>query len=506
MSERLLMIGLDAADYLLLRRWVGDGRLPNLKALIASGTSARLRSPARLLAGSPWPTFFTGRSPADHGLYHDFQWRQEEMGFAAPSADWLPTLPFWRRLGSGVRVLAYDIPFILGFEGASGREVVGLAGHDRLSAPMSHPPELLQEVEAGLSGLEMVREGYGVRAPRELLALRDFLIQITRRSTEAALRLLQEPWDLALLGFGAPHRGGHRLWDPSSADRPLTPEEASRFDEALADVYAECDRTIGALLEAAPDARAIVFSLHGMMVNTCRDDMLDAMLARALDGPSARAPGPGLVRRLGEALPLGIRRAATRAVPRSLRDGLVTRWSTGGRDWSKTEAFTLRADLQGYVRINLQGREPLGIVPPSDFDALCERITDGLTSFRDAETGEPVVAEVVRARAAWGDGERIHRLPDLIVRWVDTPANAHRALVSDHLGRVDRHTPGRIPNGRSGNHRGEGFFVATGRGIPAAVVRDEPADVLDLAPTVVELLGLPALEGLAGRSLSLARD
>ncbi len=499
------MVGLDAADFLLVERWAREGRLPNLAALMASGTRGRLRSSARLLAGSPWPTFFTGRSPAEHGLYHDFQWRQERMGFAAPSPDWLPTTPFWRRLDADLRVVTYDVPFLLDLDGAAGREVIGFAGHDRLTAPMTHPPELLRQIEAEFGGLEMIREGYGVRTPGELLALRDFLVEITRRSTRVAVRLLEEPWDLAVLGFGATHRAGHRLWDRSSADRPLSGEEGARFDRALEDVYAECDRTIGALVECAPDARVLVFALHGMMVNACRNDMLDAMLARALEGPEARTPRPGLIRRLGEALPLALRRAASRAVPGPLRDGIVTRWATGGRDWSRTQAFTLRADLQGYIRINLRGREPEGIVPADALDGLCERISEGLASFRDATSGEPVVAEVVRLREVWGDGERMDRLPDLIVRWVDTPAKVHEALASDRLGRIERETPGRIPNGRSGNHRGEGFLVASGPGIPSDAALEAPGDIRDLAPTVLELLGHPALEGLEGRPLTLAR-
>lgn len=503
MSGRVLMIGLDAGDYLLVQRWAREGLLPDLAALMAAGTSGRLRSSARLLAGSPWPTFFTGRPPSDHGLYHDFQWRQEEMGYRTVSSDWLPTVPFWRRLDEGAHVLTYDIPFVLGLNGATGREVVGFASHDRLTEPMSHPPELLDRVKAHFAGLEMTREGYGVRSPEQLLDLRDLLLEITDRSTRAVLDLLQEPWDLAVLGFGALHRAGHRLWDRSSADGLSTPEQMARFDRALADVYAAADRAVGRLVDHAEDAHVIVFALHGMTVNTCRNDMLDAMLARALAGPSARAPRPGLVRRLGEALPVGLRRTVTRAVPGFLQDGIMTRWATGGRDWSATEAFTLRADLQGYIRINLRGREPRGIVPPSEADALCERIAEGLESFRDTATGEPVVAEVVRPRSEWGSGERIDRLPDLVVRWVDTPAATHRTLVSDRLGRIERNTPGRIPNGRSGNHRGEGFFVASGRGVPAGVVREDAADIRDLAPTVVELLGLPALEGLTGRPIPL---
>ena len=46
----------------------------------------------------------------------------------------------------------------------------------------------------------------------------------------------------------------------------------------------------------------------------------------------------------------------------------MTLWAAGGIDWARTKAFTLRADLQGYIRINLAGREGRGLVPPAACD------------------------------------------------------------------------------------------------------------------------------------------
>ena len=73
------------------------------------------------------------------------------------------------------------------------------------------------------------------------------------------------------------------------------------------------------------------------------------------------------------------------------------------------------------------------------------------------------------------------------------------ALESPRFGRIDRSTPGRIPNGRSGNHRGQGFLMARGPGIPAGSRLEADAHILDLAPTVVRMLGTSARTPLAGR-------
>lgn len=500
--QRLLLIGLDAADPLLIDRWTGDGTLPNLEALRRAGTSGRLASSARYLTGSPWPTLYTGQPPSGHGIYHDFQWRHAEMAFAAPDRSWISATPFWRHLGDDVFAIACDVPMGLGVEPFNGVEISGWAAHDSLAPAESHPADLLAEVRRRFGEWHPAPEAYGPSPVADLLALRDDLIDGTRRSTDLALWLMKEqPWNLAIVGYGALHRGGHRLFSRASIVGPVAEDEGVRFDRCLRDLYVAADQAVGRLVDAAPDATVIAFSAHGMMANTARVDLLDDMLSRVLAGRADATPQRGWMRRLGEAVPLKLRRAVAARTPLAWRNRFMTMWSTGGVAWDKTAAFSLRADLHGYVRINLQGRERCGIVPPASFEELCERITRGLLSFHDASTGEPLIAAVERRDGLYPDGDARDRLPDLIVRWVDTPAETHVAVQSPEFGRVERSTPGRVPDGRSGNHRGEGFLVARGPGIAAGASLSQPADILDLAPTVVRLLGTVTSVPLAGRAL-----
>jgi predicted AlkP superfamily phosphohydrolase/phosphomutase len=499
-KPRLLLIGLDAADPVLIERWTGDGSLPNLAALSRAGVSGRLDSSARYLAGSPWPTFYTSQPPSVHGLYHDFQWRHENMAFAAPRRDWLSAHPFWRHLGGDVPVIAYDVPMNLGIEPFNGVEVSGWAAHDKLAPPASHPADLLPEIKRRFGEWHIGPEQYGPPPVAELLELRDGLVEGTRRSADLALWLMERPWNLAIVAFGALHRGGHRLFARSSIAGPVSEAEGDSFDHGLRDLYVACDTAVGRLVAAAPDAAVIAFSVHGMMANTSRVDLLDEMLARVLDGRTDARPRHGMLRRLGEMIPVDLRRAITSRIPTAFRDRLVTMWTAGGIGWDRTRAFTLRADLQGYVRVNLEGREPRGIVPHGPaLDTLCDQITEGLLSFRDSATAEPVVAAVERIDRLYPAGDRRDRLPDLVVRWSDSAAGDHVALDSPRFGRVLRSTPGRIPNGRSGNHRGEGFLIARGPGIAAGTRLEPGTDILDLAPTVARMLGTRAAVPLAGR-------
>jgi predicted AlkP superfamily phosphohydrolase/phosphomutase len=500
--RRLLLIGLDAADASLVERWMDDGTLPTLAALRAAGTWGRLTTSARYLTGSPWPTFYTGRPPSDHGLYHDFQWRQEDMGFAAPAADWLPVRPFWREIEGDVVAVVHDVPMTPGTVPFAGVEVTAWGSHDKLVDPQSHPPELLAEVVRRFGESPIRTDEFGRASLAHLQKLHAELIDLTRRSAELSRWLLERPWNLGIVAFGALHRGGHRFWDRTSVDGDLPPAHAAWFGDALRELYRTADRAVGELIAAAPDAAVFVFALHGMMVNTARVDLLDDMLARVLHGPATAPPRRGLLRRVGESLPLPLRRMLTNAVPGPVKNRIMTRWTTGGMNWERTPAFTLRADLNGYIRLNLRGREPHGIVAPADVGALCDRVAEGLMSFRDAASGEPVIHEIRRADDVFPPGERRDRLPDLIVCWSPSSAAPHAALTSPAFGRVERSTPGRIPNGRSGNHAPYGFLLARGPGIPAGARLEPGADILDLAPTVVHRVGGRSRVSLAGKVLT----
>ena len=495
------MIGLDAADPDLIDRWIGDGSLPNLDSLRRDGTWGRLETSAKYLTGSPWPTFYTGRPPSDHGLYHDFQWRHERMEFAAPATDWLPVRPFWRDIEGGIDSVVHDVPMTPGTQAFRGVEVTGWGSHDKLVPPDSYPPELLPEVIKRYGVSPIRTDEYGRASVGHLQELHAELAQLTRRSTELARWLLQRPWNFAVTVFGALHRGGHRFWDRSSVEGELPPALDSWYDGALRELYQAADRAVGELIAAAPDASVFVFSLHGMKVNSARIDLLDEMLERVLHGPQAARPKPGLLRRAGEALPLSVRRALTNSVPQVLKNRIMTRWTTGGMQWDRTPAFTLRADLNGYIRINLQGREPRGIVPPSEARGLCDRIQEGLLGFRDADTGGPLIEEIARSSDVFPAGERSSRLPDIIVRWSASSGASHHAIESPQMRRIQRATPGRIPNGRSGNHAPHGFLIARGPGIAAGATLESGADILDLAPTALARLRATSRLPLAGKPL-----
>jgi predicted AlkP superfamily phosphohydrolase/phosphomutase len=354
-------------------------------------------------------------------------------------------------------------------------------------------------------------ETAGLQRVGPLLRLRDDLVQSTRKEAELCEALLaRERWDLFLVALGGTHRAGHKLWDRTSVEGPMSPDEAAEYDRALRDVHVACDATVGRIVRAAgPDCRVLVFALHGMTKSTSRFDLLPEMLARVLAGSreprGADRPKHALLERLRAALPVEWRASVKQRLSPRLQDTLTKFWrAPDARDWARTRAFPVMGDLQAMVQVNLRGRERLGIVEPGrEYDALCAQIAEGLLTFADADTGERVIGAIGRGTELYPEARYTVGLPDLVVRWTDTPCATHRAIVSPRYGTVAWPLPGHPLDGRSGHHGPDGWLIAAGDGIPAgAELRG--ASIFDLNATIHALLGVerpPEMHGVAIREL-----
>ena len=192
----------------------------------------------------------------------------------------------------------------------------------------------------------------------------------------------------------------------------------------------------------------------------------------------AAPPQRGLVRLLRERVPPAVQNAIARAVPVAVRDAVVSRQISGGHDWGRTPGLALLADLNGYLRWNLRGRERRGMLAPGTTEQV--RYIEGLMgALRDlrVDDGDRLVSDV---RFALDDypGRRSHHLPDAIVRWGErAPVSRVR---SDGLGEIRAE----VGTGRGGNHRFEGFCVMV-ESRPGAADEAGPKHIKDLAALAV---------------------
>ena len=66
--DRMLIIGFDGMEPTLCKKWMEEGKLPNLKKLSEEGTFEPLASTFPSISPVAWSTFSTGVNPAKHNI------------------------------------------------------------------------------------------------------------------------------------------------------------------------------------------------------------------------------------------------------------------------------------------------------------------------------------------------------------------------------------------------------------------------------------------------------
>lgn len=502
----VLLIGIDAADADFIEKLCSVGKLPALANLKEEGCFGLLETDAKRFAGGVWPTFYTGKDVPWHGIYHSKLWRPENMRCEVANASWLGEKPFWELLSENeYKIGIIDVPMLLEAPRAiNGLHLSGWGTHD-LIRKGSWPPDLWKEMSRKFGPPVISTEYFGPQTVKTLMRLRDNMLAGTDQLVDISLNLLdREAWDLFAIVFGAAHRGGHYLWDLSQMDRAGITQETGRvLENALTDVYQACDGAISRIIEKAPGgARIMVFSLHGMGPNPGWGDRCPEIVTRIKKVDEGTMPKTGYLYKIRESLPWDLISKVTTRLPRSFLDRLVSLWSARMFDWATTSHFPLPMDYAGYLRINLKGREPRGIVAPgTEYAALLEKLSEAFLSFRDVESGKRIVEQVFRLDdLAPKDAPYRHLLPDLVITWSDVTAVQSRGIRSENYGEIRWEESGMLPSGRSGNHRDRGWFVASGAGISPGT-RQEGNRVADLAPTVFAWLGARPPADFQGRPI-----
>jgi len=445
--------------------------------------------------------------PGEHGVYHYLQWRNDKMDYERPNPKWISATPFWRQLGNDHRVIAVDIPLTFPPLPFNGIEISGWASHDRIFPPFSFPEEKIKWVIKNFGKSPLNDEVGGLQEINELIKVKEELIYANQKEADLVTSLIKsEEWNLFMCCFTATHRGGHKFWDVTNIKGEYSEEQKFQFKNSLRNIYQSCDESIGKIMDCVEDdVTILIFSLHGMGVNTTlTDKMLPQMISNIINGKkkTAKSTNSNYIKKFRSLIPLEWRSNLRKLLPYRLQDKMTAYWRMGKIDWSATKVFNLVADLQGYIRINLKGREKEGIVEEGEeYNQICARVINGLKTFKDADTLEPVIESVNRKDQLFNKGKGYNNIPDLLVKWKSKPAASYRKIVSLEYGEIEWPMPGLNPDGRSGNHRPEGFLLAVGKNIKINSAF-EKKHIVDLAPTILNMLNLEKPEQMEGKIIS----
>jgi predicted AlkP superfamily phosphohydrolase/phosphomutase len=264
--------------------------------------------------------------------------------------------------------------------------------------------------------------------------------------------------------FDTPDRVQHLFWRFREPDHPANHGAPPRPDlaRAVEDQYRRGDDVVGKALQFADEQTlVVVLSDHGFN-SFQRGFHINSWLHE--QGLLALKPGaePGA-------------------------DDLLR-----GVDWSRTRAYSLGL---GGIYLNLEGREGSGTVKPCEADALKADIARELGGLRDAARDEVAVRRVVPREAVYR-GPYVGEAPDLLVHF----AAGYRVSWESSMGGVP-------PELFADNIKKWGGDHIIDPGLVPGVLfmnrpfRGESARLLDLAPTILDALGLAEDPGMEGRSL-----
>jgi predicted AlkP superfamily phosphohydrolase/phosphomutase len=159
-------------------------------------------------------------------------------------------------------------------------------------------------------------------------------------------------------------------------------------------------------------------------------------------------------------------------------------------DWSRTVAWG-SGGYYARLFLNVRGREPEGVVAPADFDAVRDELAQRIAEITDP-AGNKLGSVAYKPDEIYREVNNI--APDLIVYFGNLSWRSVGSLGMNRIYTLENDTG---PD--DANHAQEGLYIfydphaaSQGRGVIQ--------HLMDVAPTILELLEVPVPHDMEGRS------
>lgn len=489
--ERVAVIGLDCADpVLVFDRWAAD--LPNLTALCRRGRYGNLLSTMPPVTVPAWSCMAASKDPGTLGIYgfgnrkdHGY----EGLSIALSTAVKEPRVwDLLTRAGHPSIIVGVPGTFPI-LRPIKGQLISCFLTPDPQEAMTSdnpikqftHPPSLKHTIQKLVGEYMVDVKDFQTEDKKWLLG--QIYLMTDRRFTVVEHLAAGQPWKLLFMvemGVDRIHHGFWQFFD----ERHHRYQKGNPFESAIHDYYVHVDGLIGKLIKTCDPAKTAFFvvSDHG---------------AKCLEGGFCIN---GWLIREGY---LVLKKPQT--TPTRFKADLV--------DWSKTRAWG-EGGYYGRLYINLAGREPQGIVGESEYEPLRDELIAKLAALPD-HTGRRMDTRSCKPEDVYRQANGVP--PDLIILF----DNLHWRA-SGWIGNKSLYTFSNETGPDDANHAMEGMYILAcpddakpaahdaqstrSNARPAAAApqpagRDDSATIYDVAPTILNLLGMPIPADMIGRPL-----
>lgn len=434
---KILVIGLDGADFSLIGPWMEAGRLPRLTAIRDAGISGPLLSVIPPLSPPAWTTAATGVNPGRHGIFDFFRMDFDSLTAYTETAASRRVPGVWTLLSEdGHKVGVLNMPMTDPPDPVDGFQIAGLPHPD--STGYAYPPEL--EARLHGEGYRLDRMGEAL-IPGEEGALETEILDTFRRRAKTALALGAENPDLDFywVVFTGTDRMQHFFWKFMEPEHPFyDPELAPRFGDSILRLYEEVDRAVGELVDQARaqaveqgrELAVVVISDHGFY-----------------------------------------------GVHRAFRPQSLLKNPPGGVE-PITDAYSLETNAS-MLFVPERGRERNATLSREEHDALVDEILKRMQAARDPETGVSPILFGARREDVYR-GLYVDKAPDLLFL-----ARPPYYLINET---GDKEPFGTPEFSFSAHHGFRGILMAQGPMFRTGAVEGQQG-LIDLAPTFIYLAG-----------------
>ena len=480
-----MVIGLDGASFNFIGHFCRAGIMPNLHRFWQKSCSGELVSTYPPVTPAAWVTFMTGKLAGKHHVLDFEQFRFSDNSLRYNSAADIQAKSLWGLISEHNRkVGVINVPMTYPPEKVNGILIAGFNVPNQSSQytyPTAFKTDLLKCVPDYLN-----------HAPKPHHVRNNSVFESTVKEYmrtiddyHQAVNLVDEKldWDFLMVVF--PHTDiGHRMWpymNPESSH--LYPERRDR----IARIFSKLDHTLGDLFNLAEDRNAdvIIMSDHGH--GTTRGWVRANKLLQKWGYIGMTSSMKRLSRRLCREYQKIRYRDKYKLPARRVDEKL-------GIDWSKTKAAVCHAVMWGHLYLNVRGRQPNGIVEPGEqYDAMRQDLIERFLAATDPDTGEKLFDQVIKPETVYGPSKTPWDHPDLLL----IPPEGMRVNKRIHQSWVVKRT---VPERAEGTHLLKGLWMATGPQIKSNIQFE--ANIQDLAPTILTLMGLPAPDDMDGKVLT----
>ena len=470
---KIIVIGLDGGCFEIIQGWLNDDLLPNLKKMMETGVYGDLRSCLPPVTFPNWKCYSTGKNPGKLGVYG---WETVDLKnriIRIPRSQDFKGRDFWEYSNfNGFKTGIMNMPGTYPPKPVKGFMVTG--GPDSGAVGYTFPPALEKYLRAKYNYSVHRKGSKNLDDPQ---AVEEILNLIDLRFRVAKNLLRKEAPDFFHLTIFYINVLQHFFWRGDPTFRGW-----KKIDKHIKDLTQGFDNVIIMSDHGCNEIKRTFYVnnwlkkegyLHvrkrpiDVFFNTLANHrMKDALFSFIRRFPhfsrfvKKHVPGAFIPTVSDE----------TGAVRKQDKMQLI--------NWEKTKAL---ASGQGPIYLNIDKEH-------KDYLKLLDELKNKFESIVDPFTGEKVILKAYEARELYG--ECLGRPPELVL---DQNLNYH----------IDGSLGGDQISGQSRNWKGEnkkeGLFIACGKDIKKGEVKN--VRIIDLAPTILHMFGIPIPEDIDGRVL-----